>query len=190
MRKGDKVQKNKVIILITAVFFIFSISSCVKENSPNNTPQSEKAEIIEQSNVFAGIDAASDFSLPTLKGETLRLSSFKGKVIILNFWATWCPPCRAEIPDFIKLYNEYRNKGLVIIGLNVDTGDVDKVRNFCEKMEISYPIVLSNNEIKEAYGGIKYIPTTFIINRDGKIAKKYMGYTDFKVFETDILRLL
>jgi len=133
---------------------------------------------------------APDFTLPELEGNSLTLSDFKGKVIILNFWATWCPPCRREIPDFVELYENYKDKGLLIIGVNLDGGDRSSVKQFSEKYKINYSVVLGNVNVTEDYGGIRAIPTTFIIDREGNIREKYIGYQPGTTFENAVKRLL
>jgi len=133
---------------------------------------------------------APDFTLPELEGNSLTLSDFKGKVIILNFWATWCPPCRREIPDFVELYENYKDRGLLIIGVNLDGGDRSLVKQFSEKYKINYSVVLGNVNVTEDYGGIRAIPTTFIIDREGNIREKYIGYQPGTTFENAVKRLL
>lgn len=135
-------------------------------------------------------DGAPDFTLPTIYGDSLSLSDYKGKAIILDFWATWCPPCVQEIPDFIELYNKYKDKGLVIIGVSLDRGSVSDVKSFCEDIGIDYPIVMGNDRVSQKYGGIRGIPTTFIIDRDGMIVNKFVGYRPPEVFEAEVKKLL
>ena len=134
--------------------------------------------------------SAPDFVLPTLEGKSLRLSDFEGKVIILDFWATRCPPCREEIPDFVKLYTKYRDKGLVIIGVSLDRGSIEGIKRFCQNEGVNYPVVIGNYEVTENYGGIRYIPTTFVIDKNKNILKKFVGYTSMDVFEREIKKLL
>lgn len=133
-------------------------------------------------------ETAPDFSLSTIDGSTLTLSDYKGKVVILDFWATWCPPCRKEIPGFIELYDEYKDKGLVIIG--VSSEDINKLKKFSGDNGINYPIAIGNREVAQAYGGIQYIPTTFIIDKEGKIVGKHVGFVEKAVFEGEIKELL
>lgn len=128
---------------------------------------------------------ASDFTLQTIEGETLSLSDFKGKVIILDFWATHCPPCRQEIPNFVKLYNKYEDKGLVVVGISLDHS-AENVRKFCQKNGVNYPVVMGNEELVKRYGGIRYIPTTFVVDRKGNITKKFVGFTAMEVFDKEI----
>ena len=132
---------------------------------------------------------APDFILSTTKGNTLTLSQFKGKVIILDFWATWCPLCKAEIPDFVELQNEYKDKGLLIIGVSLDNNP-DAVNQFINEMQINYPIVMGNDKIVQDYGGIRGIPTTFVINKKGDIHTKFIGYRPKNIFEDEIKKLL
>jgi cytochrome c-type biogenesis protein len=134
--------------------------------------------------------AAPDFTLIDLNGRFRGLSEFKGKVIILDFWATWCPPCRMEIPHFVELYDKYKDKGLEIIGVTLDRNGEEIVPPFVEKHNINYVILLGDKQTAGLYGGINAIPTTFVIDREGNIIKKYIGYTDKEVFEDDINELL
>ena len=128
---------------------------------------------------------APDISLTDMDGNTVQLSDFKGKVIILNFFATWCPPCKEEIPDFIALQEQYGSQGLVIIG--VSSSPLEEVKPFADDMGINYTILIGDDEADAAYGPIGSIPTTFLIDRGFNIVKKYIGSRPKKVFETDII---
>jgi peroxiredoxin len=133
---------------------------------------------------------APDFTLPKLDGSPLTLSDFKGKVIILDFWTTWCPWYQKGIPDFVGLYEQYKDKGLVIIGVNVDQGEFRPVKQFSEEYKINYPIVWGNDKVTEAYGGIQSVSTTFVIDRKGDIKEKYGGYQPRSTFEDKVKMLL
>lgn len=133
---------------------------------------------------------APEFTLLDIDGNKVSLSDFKGKVVILDFWATWCPPCIAEIPHFIELYDEYKNRGLEVIGISVDWNGQRVVPPFAEERGINYILLLGDDEVTDLYGGIISIPTTFILDREGGIRKRYMGYRDKEVFERDIKELL
>jgi len=130
------------------------------------------------------------FTLPDLDGNKVSLSDYKDKVVILDFWATWCPPCIKEIPHFIDLYNEYKNHGLIIVGISVDRQGAGIVKAFNKKYKINYPILMADNQVSRDYGNITGIPTTFIIDQAGKIRRMYVGYRDKTVFETDIKELI
>ncbi|NQT33107.1 MAG: TlpA family protein disulfide reductase [Candidatus Omnitrophica bacterium] len=129
---------------------------------------------------------APDFTLKDLEGNPFSLSNVKGKVVILDFWATWCPPCRMEIPHFQALSTEYKDKGLVVIGIALDDGGAAVVGPFAKSNGVTYPILIGNQQVAAAYGGIRGIPTTFIIDRKGRIVEKYVGYRDKEVFESAI----
>jgi len=129
---------------------------------------------------------APDFTLTDIDGNKVSLSDYKGKVILLDFWATWCGPCRMEIPSFIELQKTYGDD-VVVLGVSLDQNGPKAVVPFAEKMGINYPIVYGNGQVTQAYGGVRGIPTTFVIDRDFNIQRKYVGYTAHEVFEKDIL---
>ncbi|MBN1805148.1 MAG: redoxin domain-containing protein [Sedimentisphaerales bacterium] len=130
------------------------------------------------------------FTLQELDGKKVSLSDFKGKVVILNFWATWCPPCIKEIPDFIKLYDKYKDHGFTMIGMSVDHQGISIVKAFKQRFNINYPILMADINVSDAYGNIDNIPTTFVIDSDGIVKREYIGYRDKNVFEADIQKLL
>lgn len=133
---------------------------------------------------------APDWTLETPSGETLASGDFAGKVIILNFWATWCEPCTREIPDLISLYDAYKNEGLVVIGISVDRDGSGVVRQFMYNYGVGYPIVMSDYTVELDYGGIDSIPTTFFIDRTGRIADYVVGSQSETFFEDRIVPLL
>jgi thiol-disulfide isomerase/thioredoxin len=112
---------------------------------------------------------APNFSLKDLNGNTFQLSDLRGKAVVLNFWATWCPPCKMEVPWFVEFQKEYGSQGLQIVGVAMDQGDRDEVEEFARSMGINYEVVLGTAEVEDLYGGIEALPTTFYIGRDGKV---------------------
>ncbi|HKH99073.1 MAG TPA: TlpA disulfide reductase family protein [Candidatus Sulfotelmatobacter sp.] len=132
---------------------------------------------------------APDFTLPQLDGQQLRLSSYRGKVVLLDFWATWCVPCREETPHFVELQQKYADHGLQIIGVSMDDGP-EPVRSFYQQFHMNYPVAMGNAKTGELYGGVLGLPIAFLIGRDGRIAAKYTGATGAAVFEKAISRLL
>lgn len=133
---------------------------------------------------------APDFTLTTIYGENFHLYDYLGNVIIIDFWDTWCPPCRAEIPHFIELYSKYADEGFLMIGMALGREGKEKVKSFAEGNGINYPLMIATTEIVNKYGGITAIPTTFIINKKGEIVEKIVGYRDKEFFEEKIKNLL
>ncbi len=134
-------------------------------------------------------DPAPDFKLTGLDGKSVTLADSHGKIILLNFWATWCGPCRAEIPDLVELQNKYKDR-LQILGLVIDDDDQDAIKEFTEKFRINYPVALVTNDIRIQYGGIAALPTSFVLDAEGRIVQKHEGLRDPVLYETEIRSLL
>jgi peroxiredoxin len=139
---------------------------------------------------------APPFLLAALNGEKIRLGDFLGKVVILDFWATWCPPCKEGIPDLNQLYKEFNGKGLVVIGISLDRGDPEEVKRFVNLRKVEYINVMGSEEVFQAYsslsglGPIQGIPTAFVIDRQGLICKKFVGLTKKETFAEAIKAIL
>ncbi len=133
---------------------------------------------------------APNFVLKTAEGQTIELKKLEGKVVIVNFWATWCGPCRAEIPGFINVYKKYQSKGLEIIGISLDSDGWDAVKPYVQRAKIPYPIVMGNGDVADAYGGITAIPVTFILDRKGAIVARHLGMMSEQALESTIKGLL
>ena len=141
--------------------------------------------------LFKNREPVKDFSLKTLDGRTLTSADLRGKVTVINFWATWCPPCKAEIPGFVELQQAYGEKGLQIVGVSVDDTP-DKLKPFAAEFKMNYPVLvgLDRDDLQDAYGPMWGIPTTFVISRDGRICRKNSGLVGKAKYETDIKGLL
>lgn len=132
---------------------------------------------------------AFDFEARDASGKTVRLSDFRGKIVVLDFWATWCPPCRREIPGFVALQAKYASKGVEVVGVSLDQ-DWKPVVPFVAQFKINYTIVLGDQALTQQYGGFTGIPTTFVIDREGVIRDRHEGYAPESVFVEAVERLL
>jgi cytochrome c biogenesis protein CcmG/thiol:disulfide interchange protein DsbE len=133
---------------------------------------------------------APGFSLKDLKGNEISLSDYKGKVVFLNFWAIWCPPCRQEIPGFVEVYNQYKDKGMEIIGISLDKKNPKKMQRFMDKYKINYPVVFGTQEVIMDYKPGQFIPVTIIIDQKGKIRHKHIGFLDKGSLKDYFVRLI
>jgi thiol-disulfide isomerase/thioredoxin len=135
------------------------------------------------------------FSLASVtESRQIALADYEDKVLILDFWATWCPPCKREIPHFNELYETYGDEGLEILGVSVDQGGPDVVRQYMETSDPDlvpkYPVVMVDRQTVQAYGPMQYIPTTYVIDRKGRVQRRFDGYQEKEVFEEIVQKLL
>jgi peroxiredoxin len=133
---------------------------------------------------------APNFTLLDSTGAKVTLASLKGKVVLLNFWATWCGPCQVEIPWFIEFNKTYKARGLAVVGVSMDEDGWKSVKPYLATKKIDYPIVVGTEDVAKAYGGVDSLPSTFIIDRDGKIAFSHSGLVGKDTYETEIRSLL
>jgi len=133
--------------------------------------------------------ATYDFVLKNELNKPVNLADFKGKVVIVNFWATWCGPCKVEIPDFVKLYAEYKDKGLVIVGISIDDSP-EQLQAFMKEYHMNYPVVQMTADVESAWGPFYGYPTSFVVARDGSICTKHLGPATKEQFESEIKGLL
>lgn len=175
-----------VLLVVGAVYLNRSKNSSSSDLATNDAGIPAAAAV---SSTPSDGTPAPDFALKTTDGKVIKLSDFRGKVVIVDFWATWCPPCRAEIPDFIKLYSNYKDKGFQMLGISLDQGGLNDVIPFMKKYGINYPIMLGNDEVVAAYGGIRGIPTTFVIDKKGNVRAAFEGYRPASVFESLVQKL-
>jgi peroxiredoxin len=145
----------------------------------------------EASSVPLGIgDPAPDFTLSGADGATIHLSDYRGRVVLLNFWATWCPPCRVEIPWFVEFERTLGPRGFAVIGVSMDSDGWKAVRPFGESRKIQYALGIGDEALGRKFGGVESLPTTLLIDPDGRIRAKYVGITDRAVYEQAIEELL
>lgn len=159
-------KRDPVVIIIVAM--VVSLMLVLGINlSRHRAPEDEGAQMKGQQ--------APDFALQSLDGKTIHLSDFRGKAVLLNFWATWCEPCKVEMPWFIQLQNQYASEGLQIVGVAMDDSSEKDIAAFAHNMGVNYPILLGKEGVGNAYGGVQFLPATFYIDRNGKVVDKIFG---------------
>jgi peroxiredoxin len=130
-----------------------------------------------------------DFKLKDMNGATVNLADYRGKVVLLNFWATWCGPCKLEIPEFVRAYEANKANGFVVLGVSIDD-TADQLKEFANQYKVTYPLLLNHESIEEAYGPIYGVPVSFFIGRDGLICRKQMGEVKKETLEQELKSLL
>ena len=174
-------KRDPVILIVVAVvislMLVFGIQK-TRHNRPNTASALQGKP-------------APDFSLASVDGKaTLKLSDYKGKAVLLNFWATWCEPCKIEMPWFVELQKQYGPQGLQVLGVAMDDTDPKDISEFAHKMGVNYPIVVGKEAVGDQYGGIPYLPSTFYIDRDGKVIDRVYGLVSRSEIEDDIKKAL
>jgi len=133
---------------------------------------------------------APDFALKDSMGRTVKLSDYKGKIVLLNFWATWCGPCKIEIPWFVEFEKQYKDKGFAVLGVAMDEEGWDIVKPYVEKHQINYRMVVGTDAVAQMYGGVDSLPTSFLVDRAGRIAATHVGLVSRRDYQKDLDELL
>ena len=149
------------------------------------------ATVLETSAANAGeeVPIAPQFTVRGLDGRSLKLSDFKGKAVVLDFWATWCGPCRASMPHLSHLQDRYSRQGLDVLGLSVDDADAQTVRRYADRLGVKFRLAMADERVLDLYGPIRSIPTTFFINRRGEVTRRVVGYVDSETLESYVREL-
>jgi len=172
-------KRNPLIILFVAVvvaFLLFVGFHMARRRGANGTSV--------QLN-FKG-QPAPEFELKSLDGKTVRLADFRGKAVLLNFWATWCQPCKIEMPWFVELQNKYGAQGLQVVGIAMDDASEQDIAKFAKDMGVNYPVLIGKESVGDAYGGVQFLPTTFFLDRDGKVVDRVFGLKSRSDIEDDV----
>ena len=155
---------SAVLIVLAVYTFVFRPDVSQRASVPSDNARSMPMTAVDSS-----LQRAPDFVLPTMDGDSLRLSDHRGEVVVLNFWATWCAPCRKEIPMFVEMQREFGDEGLQFIGVSVDREGFEVVRPFAQEMDVNYPMAVDDGTVGPQYGGIPTVPTTFLIGPEGRV---------------------
>ncbi len=166
-----------VVVMVVTLMLVFGIRKSRRAVPPTQATTTE-------------MKIAPDFTLQSLDGKTVHLSDFRGKAILLNFWATWCEPCKVEMPWIVDLQQKYASEGLQVVGVAMDDASPDEIAKFTRQMGVNYPVVIGKDAVADSYGGLPFLPTTFYIGRDGKIVDKVLGIKGRGEIEDDIKKAL
>lgn len=175
-------QRNPLILFFVGALVAVMLFAGIRITRNNRANGPANGQLI------GGI--APDFELQTLEGSNLRLSSLRGKAVLLNFWATWCGPCKIEMPWFVELQKEYGPQGFQVIGVAMDDASTDDIAKFAKDMGVNYPILLGKEAVGLSYGGVNVLPTTFFLDRDGKVLAREFGLQSRSVFVDHIKEAL
>ncbi len=166
-----------VVALVISIMLVFGIQKARHSSRP---PGAGKLQG----------QPAPDFTLASLDGKTLKLSDYRGKAVLLNFWATWCEPCKIEMPWFADLQKKYEAQGLQVLGVAMDDATPKEIAEFARKLGVNYPILVGKEEVGIQSGGVQYLPSTFYISRDGKIIDRVFGLVSRSEIESNIQKAL
>lgn len=174
-RKKPKISFGTIGWILVLGFLAYQISPQVKAAFGVDT---------------AAVTVAPTFELASLDGEPVSLEAYRGQVVLVNFWATWCPPCRVEMPGFQRVYEDKRDEGFVVLGLSTDRGGHEVVREFVESRDLTFPIALASAKVVQDFGGVQALPTSFLIDREGRIRQEVKGFFAEPTLRMAVNRLL
>jgi peroxiredoxin len=179
------VKRDPVVLIVIALVVTVMLAFGIR--------MARKSSAAEPASTATG-QVAPDFTLTSLDGKTVHLSDFRGKAVMLNFWATWCEPCKIEMPWFVELQKQYASQGLQVLGVAMDDASEQDISKFAQSMKVDYPILIGKDEQRDnvagQYGGVQFLPETFFIDRDGKIVDKIFGLKGRADIEANIKKSL
>jgi len=165
-----------VVAMVVAIMLVFGINLAHKSKSNAGVQMKD--------------GVAPDFTLQSLDGKTVRLSDFRGKAVLLNFWATWCSPCKIEMPWFVELQKQYGPGGLQVVGVAMDDASTKEIADFAKEMGVNYPVLIGKESVGDAYGGVQFLPENFYIDRNGKVLDRAFGLKGRGEIEDEIKRIV
>ncbi|WP_221032279.1 TlpA family protein disulfide reductase [Actomonas aquatica] len=177
---------KKYALVLTLGLSLTLVAACSGDGGTTESASAATADVA----ALPDLGTAPSWTLAKLDGTKLSSADLKGKVVVVDFWATWCPPCREEIPGYVEMQRELEAQGVVIVGVSLDRAGVPVVQKFAQDYEINYPIVMGDQDLTETFGGIEAIPTTFLIDRDGKIRHRKVGSMSREDYEPLVRSLL
>jgi peroxiredoxin len=178
------VKRDPVVIVVVAMVISLLLVFGVEKARHRPDPSPDAGNSMKN-------QLAPDFTLASLDGKTtIHLSDYRGKAVLLNFWATWCVPCKIEMPWFVELQNEYGSQGLQVLGVAMDDASPEDIAKFAKDMGVNYPIAIGKESVGDAYGGVQFLPATFYIGRDGKVIDKVFGLKGKQEIQDDIKKAL
>ena len=175
-------KRDPVILIVIAVVIALMLAFGIQRSRHTSAQEHGAGQLQGQ--------PAPDFALTSLDGKTVKLSDFRGKAVLLNFWATWCEPCKIEMPWFVDLQKKYGPQGLQVLGIAMDEASAKEIGDFAKKMGVNYPIVIGKESVGDQYGGIPYLPSTFYIDRGGKIIDSASGLVSRSEIENNVKKSL
>ena len=168
-----------VVAMVVMVMVLFGIERAGRSAGHLGAPRADVEDKV-----------APDFALQSIDGKTVRLLDFRGKTVLLNFWATYCAPCRIEMPWFVELQDRYASEGLQVVGVAMDDASPDDIEKFASELGVNYSILVGEETVGNAYGGVQFLPSTFYIGRDGKVVGKVFGLKTKNEIEENIKKTL
>jgi peroxiredoxin len=171
---------RKAVLVLVAIAIVFCLYEYARHKSAHSNAGGAPGAVGSTAPAFA---------LKDVDGKALDLADYRGKVVLLDYWATWCVPCRSEIPHFVEFQDKYASQGFQVMGISMDDGP-QPVQEFYKQFKMNYPVAMGTTQLAESYGGILGLPVTFLVGRDGKIAAKYVGLTETSVIQQKLESLL
>ena len=184
MRGGVNINLPTAVLLVVLVAAMFFAGRYLANRSQGGAARSVSISGDAKGQLAPG------FELKDLAGKNVQLSDYHGKVVLLNFWATWCPPCKEEMPWFVDLQRRYEAQGLQVIGVAMDDSDQKTIESFAKRLGVNYPVLRGKESVAQAYGDVQFLPDTFYIGRDGRIVSHVQGLINRKEIEEQVKKAL